>query len=121
MALMLLKLKGDVVQEEKEGITINEPAIFAEGKGVITIGRGKDSDIRTNCERVSRKHCSLIKKDDGWHITDHKSTSGTYISRESKFLVHLISGEFPLKELDQIFLGGLMDTEMVLVLRFVRA
>jgi pSer/pThr/pTyr-binding forkhead associated (FHA) protein len=127
MALMLFKLKGkNIPAEEKEGITINaadEPggtqSIIAK-KDVITIGRGSGVDIRVIGERVSRKQCSLIKRDKSWCVTDHKSTAGTYLYRFSgnEFIIQLISGEFPLQKGDNIVLGGLFQDEGVVVLSF---
>lgn len=119
MTLMLFKQKGDILPEEKKGIKINQNSIIIDkGKDIITIGRGKDADIQTNCDRVSRKHCSLIKKDNKWIITDHKSTGGTFIYRGSTFIVQLISGEFPLQPGDQISLGGLVNDEWILAISF---
>jgi len=118
MTLMLFKQKGDVIKEEKENITIKDNAIFIKDKDVITIGRSANADIHTICDRVSRKHCSLIKKDKIWFVTDHNSTGGTFIYRGSTFVVQLISGEFPLQNGDTISLGGIIPDEFVFVLSF---
>jgi pSer/pThr/pTyr-binding forkhead associated (FHA) protein len=129
MTVVLLKQKGDKLPpEKKEGILIydaSETGIqsILIKKDVATIGRGSDSDIKTTVGSVSRKHCSLIKRDDGWYIIDHKSKAGTFIYRSlggrREFVIQLISGEFPLQYGDHISLGGLMDAAPVLVFNFV--
>ena len=128
MPAILLRQQGDVIPaEEKEGITIH--AVTEAGmqsivlrKDVVTIGRGTGSDIKTTVSSVSRQHCTLVRREDGWYITDHKSKSGTFIYRSTRhggtFLVQLISGEFPLKFGDHISLGGPKDATPVLVFNF---
>ncbi|MBD3304468.1 FHA domain-containing protein [Candidatus Woesearchaeota archaeon] len=127
MALSLFKLKGEnIPAEKKEDIQINAAAepggiqsIIIE-KDLITIERSSNADIRVTGERVSRKHCSLIKRDKGWYVKDHNSTAGTYLYRfsENKFIIQLISGEFPLQKGDNIVLGGLMEDRGVVVFSF---
>jgi len=116
MGLTLFIIKGNVVQEGSENISINPNAINIEKRDLITIGRGSAADIRTACDRVSRKHCTLVRRNKEWFIIDHKSTSGTFIIREEQFTVHLLSGEFPLQWGDTIILGGIEGD--VLKLRF---
>ena len=47
---------------------------------VATIGRGEGCDLRIPLGDVSRKHCSLIKSDDGLVIQDIGSSNGTYVN-----------------------------------------
>lgn len=127
MALILFKLKGaEIPAEEKEEIKIN--AASSEDntqsiiikKDVVTIGRGSGNDIRTTEGRVSRNHCTLIRRNNSWYVKDLKSSAGTYIYRfgAEKFIIQLLSGEFLLDKGDNIVLGGLMEDGQVLVLSF---
>lgn len=43
------------------------------------IGRSRSSDIRLEDENVSRIHAALIRKEDGWRITDLNSANGVMI------------------------------------------
>ena len=127
--LILFKQKGaNIPEKEEKDLTIQ--AGSADGsqnifirKDVVTIGRSADMDIITTSKRVSRNHCTLIKRNNEWFIQDQKSTSGTYINRypgegKEEYIVQLISGEFPLKSGDIISLGGLIKDRFVLVFTF---
>lgn len=117
MGLTLFIIKGNIVQEDKEDVSINPSAIIAK-RDVITIGRGTASDIRTTCDKVSRKHCTIVRRNKEWFIIDHNTTAGTFIIRDQKFTVQLISGEFPLKWADTISLGGIGKDTAILELKF---
>lgn len=54
------------------------PVIFWEN----SIGRSKASDIVVEDPTVSRNHCVLLRRTDGWFITDTGSKSGTYVNGE---------------------------------------
>lgn len=45
-----------------------------------SIGRSKGSDIVVDDPAVSRNHCVLLRRKDGWFITDTGSKSGTYVN-----------------------------------------
>lgn len=49
---------------------------------VAHIGRGDYNDIEIPEESVSASHAMLIRRDDGWRITDLGSRNGTYIDGE---------------------------------------
>ncbi len=117
MGFTLFIIKGNVVQEDSENISINPSSITVHKKDVITIGRGSAADVKTTCDKVSRKHCTLVLRNKEWFITDHNSTSGTFIIREKQFTIQLLSGEFPLKWADVISLGRIGDAD-VLELKF---
>jgi hypothetical protein len=51
-------------------------------KGAVRIGRGKECDIVLTNDTVSSKHAELIRRDDGWHITDLASANGLFVNDE---------------------------------------
>lgn len=54
------------------------PVLFWEN----SIGRSRSSDIVVDDPTVSRSHCVLLRRSDGWFITDTDSKSGTYVNGE---------------------------------------
>ncbi len=67
VALLLLRDRG-----EKRRFPISHD--------VLTIGRGEGCDLRIPLGEVSRRHCSLIKSDDGLQIQDIGSSNGTFVN-----------------------------------------
>ena len=47
-----------------------------------SIGRGKANDITVNDPTVSRNHCVLLRRSEGWFVTDVGSTAGTFVNGE---------------------------------------
>ncbi len=47
-----------------------------------SIGRGKANDITVDDPTVSRNHCVLLRRSEGWFVTDVGSTAGTYVNDE---------------------------------------
>ena len=47
-----------------------------------SIGHGKANDITVNDPTVSRNHCVLLRRSEGWFVTDVGSTAGTYVNGE---------------------------------------
>lgn len=45
-----------------------------------SIGRSRGNDIVVNDPAVSRNHCVLLRRNDGWFVSDSNSKSGTYIN-----------------------------------------
>ena len=54
------------------------PVLFWEN----SIGRSRANDIVVNDPAVSRNHCVLLRRREGWLITDTGSKSGTYVNDE---------------------------------------
>lgn len=54
------------------------PVVFWEN----SIGRGKSNDITVNDPTVSRNHCVLLRRSEGWFVHDMNSTAGTYVNGE---------------------------------------
>ena len=47
-----------------------------------SIGRSKSCDIYLADATVSREHAVLMRRDDGWSITDSDSKAGVYVNGE---------------------------------------
>lgn len=47
-----------------------------------SIGRGRANDITVEDPTVSRNHCVLLRRSEGWFVTDVGSTAGTYVNGE---------------------------------------
>ena len=67
---------------------------------VITMGRGEGCDFRIPLGDVSRKHCSLVRSDDGLVIQDIGSSNGTFVNGKKVREAALRAG-------DQIRIGSL--------------
>lgn len=52
------------------------PVLFWEN----SIGRARGSDIAVDDPAVSRNHCVLLRRKEGWFITDTGSKTGTYVN-----------------------------------------
>lgn len=52
------------------------PVLFWEN----SIGRSKSSDVVVDDPAVSRNHCVLLRRKEGWFVTDTGSKSGTYVN-----------------------------------------
>ncbi len=52
------------------------PVLFWEN----SIGRSKSSDVVVDDPAVSRSHCVLLRRKEGWFVTDTGSKSGTYVN-----------------------------------------
>jgi len=59
-----------------------ENKVFTLGGDETLIGRGDESDIQISHSSVSRRHCSIIEKDDGYFIEDLESLNGTFIGND---------------------------------------
>ncbi len=48
----------------------------------VTIGRGKNCQIRDNSEELAEEHCSLIPTPEGLRVQDLDTEQGTFVNRE---------------------------------------
>ena len=74
---------------------IRYPVLYWEN----SIGRSKSSDIIIPDLTVSREHAVLLRRDDGWYITDTGSKAGVFVNDEQT------SGRHPVYVGDRITLG----------------
>lgn len=65
-----------VLEDEQE--EIGYPVLYWEN----SIGRSRNSDICIQDMTVSRDHAVLLRRNDGWFITDTGSKSGVYVNGE---------------------------------------
>lgn len=54
------------------------PVLFWEN----SIGRSKSNDVVVDDPAVSRSHCVLLRRKEGWFVNDTDSKSGTYVNGE---------------------------------------
>ena len=55
---------------------VKTPVLFWEN----SIGRSRGSDIAIDDPAVSRNHCVLLRRKEGWFINDSNSKTGTYVN-----------------------------------------
>jgi len=82
--------------ETNEHIIINKPTFFI----------GRERAYVDHCildATISRVHCKLCYKDNGWYLTDCNSTNATYLNGNRV----LPNAEFVLKDGDEIRLANI--------------
>lgn len=67
-----------LIMLEDEYRRIRYPVLYWEN----SIGRSRNSDIKINDPAVSRDHAVLLRRDDGWFITDTGSKTGVLVNNE---------------------------------------
>ena len=66
-AFVLVHLPGGIVRKE------------ALSKPVVRVGRGRDCDVVVDHPRVSRLHALLELREGAYHLSDAKSSGGTFV------------------------------------------
>jgi len=51
------------------------------GKDRTVVGRASACDLAVPTTNISREHCLVVRKDDGWYIEDLNSSNGTYVNK----------------------------------------
>lgn len=67
-------------------------AILLAGE-VTVIGRSSDCDIRPECDRVSRRHAEIRRRDDEWLVKDLGSTNGILVNGVATRAAELRAGD----------------------------
>ncbi len=72
------------------GILKHDPVRFFRTKGTIILGRSIDCDVSINDNLLSRHHCNITYKEDGWYLEDgsidaSSSTNGTWIYASDEY------------------------------------
>jgi pSer/pThr/pTyr-binding forkhead associated (FHA) protein len=93
-----MKVSLVVAQGPKAGTPI--PVSKAE----FVIGRDAGCNLRPASQAVSKRHCSVLLKNDRAYIQDLKSTNGTFVNKQQ------VQGERELKDGDQLSVGPLLFT-----------
>jgi predicted component of type VI protein secretion system len=52
------------------------------GKDRTVVGRASACDVAVPTNNLSREHCLIIKRDDGWYVEDLNSSNGTFVGSE---------------------------------------
>ena len=52
-------------------------------RDVVTIGRHRHAMLRSNHERISRRHATVRGEPDGWYFVDEDSLNGSYLGDEA--------------------------------------
>jgi predicted component of type VI protein secretion system len=90
-----MKLKLVVLAGAKEGLEIPLK------KEKFLIGRAKECALRAGSEAISRRHCAISRRENGYMVQDLGSRNGTLVNDEK------ITKEVPLKEGDELRVGPL--------------
>jgi pSer/pThr/pTyr-binding forkhead associated (FHA) protein len=86
-AFVLVQLPGGVVRKD------------VLGKPLLRVGRGRDCEIHVDNPRVSRLHALVDLRGGAWHVSDTKSTGGTFLNDRP------VHDPVPLRTGDTIRLG----------------
>lgn len=81
---------------DDEQRNIRYPVLFWEN----SLGRSRGSDIRIPDPTVSRDHAVLLRRSDGWFVTDTGSRAGVYVNNQP------VSGRCPVYVGDRVTIGG---------------
>lgn len=71
MAFLTVRVKGS------EGYTR-----FNLSKDRTVVGRASACDLAVPTTNLSREHCLVVRKDDGWWVEDLNSSNGTWVNRD---------------------------------------
>jgi hypothetical protein len=75
------RLPGRSGSGEARGTSAPVPFVFPPGSGVrFTIGRNRDCDLCLTDLSVSRRHAQLVRREDGWIVSDLGSHNGTRLN-----------------------------------------
>jgi DNA-binding SARP family transcriptional activator len=67
----------------------------------LTIGRDGENDVVLEGDvTVSRHHAEILRRENGWAVRDYGSSNGTFLGDER------IEGEYPLRDGDELRVGG---------------
>lgn len=89
MAFLTVRVKGT------EGYTR-----YDLGKDRTVIGRASACDLAVPTTNISREHCLVVKREDGYWVEDLNSSNGTYVNKEK------LAGPRKLSEKDIVKAGA---------------
>ncbi len=76
-----------------EGYLMTAPSIVLEAEKPVTIGRLSDNDIQLDAPDVSRRHASLVKREQAYYLNDLDSSNGTFVNEQPVKSVELHDGD----------------------------
>ena len=68
--------------------------------GILTFGRGSDSDVVISDHAMSRHHARIVEEGQGWFVEDLGARNGTYVNGTR------VEGKQAVREGDVILMGG---------------
>lgn len=71
IAVCVLEYHAEITQKYK-----------LEGHGRVILGRGKGCNMMLPGSNVSRQHAVIVRKENGWWISDQNSRNGTFLNQE---------------------------------------
>jgi pSer/pThr/pTyr-binding forkhead associated (FHA) protein len=80
---------------------VHKGARFRIHRAITHVGRRGENDVRLDDDSVSGSHAVLVRRGDGWTVTDLESTNGTYVDGER------IQGERALAAACELRFGGM--------------
>lgn len=80
---------------------VHKGARFRIHRAITHVGRRAENDVKLDDDSVSGSHAVLIRRGDGWSVTDLDSTNGTYLDGER------IRGERALATACELRFGGI--------------
>jgi hypothetical protein len=86
-AFLLVQVPGRVVTK----VALSRP--------IVRIGRGRDCEVVADHPRISRVHAIIELRSGAWHLSDARSTGGTFLGEKP------VHGATPLRSGDAIRLG----------------
>lgn len=105
----LVMIRGDYIGQ-----------VYELDKDVTMIGRSDDVDLVVSDTSISRKHAMIVRRADGFFISDLGSTNGSFVNKD------MVEEPLPLDEGDKVTVGTVVfkftyqdkdDTEYHLMLR----
>lgn len=70
-----------------------ENRVFKLSRDATVIGRREDCDLRIPLGEISRKHCRIVRSDDGFLVEDMGSSNGTYVNGKRVQSLDLEAGD----------------------------
>ncbi len=67
--------------------------LFLGGTRPIRVGKSADAELQLKAPAVSRMHCRLVPRDNGWRVEDQNSTNGLFVNGRRVKGHNLLSGD----------------------------
>lgn len=84
---------GSVDLRLEEGRLVRDTPTEKSASPRVVIGRGEDCDLVLRHPGVSRRHCVLEPREDGWYLRDEESANGTLVNGVRRAETRLEEGD----------------------------